>query len=892
MLSHYRLIEEIGAGGRGVVWRAEDTVLGRQVALKFIPDDIAHEREQLARFKREARLLASLNHPNVASIYGLEETDGLRCLVLELVPGQTLAERLANGALPVDEALRICREIAGALEAADGRRIIHRDLKPGNIKITPEGKVKVLDFGLAKSLHQSLSASELPRTATKILGQTREGVVLGTTPYMSPEQARGQSLDRRTDIWSFGCVLFEALTGRRAFQADTTSDTIAKILGEEPDWQALPAPTPAPARDLLKRCLRKDVDRRLRDFGDVRVLLLEAIEARPRAAALGSRIVTAAGGWRGLSAGTLLGFVTFTAGLLVWRPWRDALQAARPPVMFDFSLPTGVALPAFRSVNQFDALAISPDGSRLVFVGEQEGETRLYLRSLDRLRAEPIAGTEQGTSPFFSPDGQWLGFLASGKLKKVPAIGGPTVTLCDAASGLSGSWGPDGTIVFSDREHGLSRVPEEGGAVERLTRYDPSHGEDGYYAPQFLPGGQSVLFTIDLGTRLDQQVAVVSLRSGERTIVLQDAGPAIYLSSGHLLFLRAGRANAVRFDAKRMQVVGSSIPILGDLWLAFFYQSVQATVSGNGVLAYLPEESMTPDRRLVWVDRDGKAQPVTDLQRTFLEPRLSPDGSQIAVAIINERFGTDIWKYDLAHQALTQLTFDGRNGFPSWTPDGKHVAYYSITGRQRNLYWRVPDGRSPPERLTTGDRWQAPLGWSPDGRVLLYVDIRPETRADIWGLRNGGGVGNAPFPFLRTRFYEDGARFSPDGSWVAYFGDESGRDEVYVCEYPGCGRKVRISTGGGEDPAWTPDGRELIFRHQDEVYSVRVDHQERFKASAPRLLFRGAYDRTASMSNYDITRDGRRFLMIRSEPRDAPARIHVVLNWLDELQRSLPPRGR
>ncbi|MEO8348112.1 MAG: protein kinase, partial [Acidobacteriota bacterium] len=615
-LGHYHIEEKIGEGGMGEVYRARDSVLRREVAVKVLPSIFASDPERLARFEREAHLLASLSHPNVGAIHGFEESGGVRFLVLELVPGETLAERLSGGPLPVAEALEVCRQIAEALEAAHEKGIIHRDLKPANVKITPQGKVKVLDFGLAKAFDTvSSDAVDRSQSPTITTGATQQGVILGTAAYMSPEQARGKAMDRRTDIWSFGCVLYEALTGKSAFVGETVSDTLAGILTREPEWDRLPVSTPANVRALLRRCLRKEPERRLRDVGDARIELEEALSGAADTAAPATARPSAARVGVAALAGLVLGAVA---------AWIAGSRFGRQPAVIApvarFSIPLPAKSTLFTGIH---SIALSPDGSLLAFAAQSGGQRQLYLRRLDDLESKPIAGTEGGIEPFFSPDGQWIGFWhpVSRALKKVALSGGAPLTLCETDVLYGASWGADDTIVFSPTvPGGLARVPAAGGKVEPVTKLDLDKNERDHRYAQILPGGKAVLFTIadsKIDSYDDARIAVQSLETGERKILVEGGTLGRYSPSGHLLYVRAGNLLAVPFDLARLAVTGPPVPVLKGVFESVNQGSAHFDVARNGSLAYVPGGAEGAERTVVWVDRQGKAEPLPLPQRAY-----------------------------------------------------------------------------------------------------------------------------------------------------------------------------------------------------------------------------------------------------------------------------------
>jgi serine/threonine-protein kinase len=883
MLGQYEILSPIGAGGMGEVYQARDTKLGRDVAIKVLPETFSQDKERVARFEREARLLASLNHPNIASIYDLEHSDGVQFLVLELVPGETLAERIARGAIPVDEALPLFKQMAEGLAAAHEKGVIHRDLKPANVKVTPEGKVKILDFGLAKAFaEEGLPPAELSQSPTMTREGTRAGVIMGTASYMSPEQARGKVVDKRADLWAFGCVLYEALAGHKAFDGETVTDVLAAIVKSDPNWNALPPPTPNVVRRLLSRCLQKDPNRRARDIADVGLEIEDALNEP-------SDTVTADSGvakrklllWSVAS----LAFGTVLAGIAVWHlkrpePGRVVRLAVTFPTNEEVALEGGG-----------NPLALSPDGSRLVYAARGEGGHQLYLRSLGEPDAAPIPGTEDARNPFFSPDGEWMGFFAGGQLKKVAFGGGAPVTVCEteAMSVRGASWGADDQIVFSlESPSGLRRVPVGGGIPQMLTTPHSDKGEFSHRWPHVLPGGKAVIFTIETKGGFDEaQIAVQILETGERRILVDGGTDASYVSTGHLVYARAGSLLAVPFDLSRLAVTGHPVQILDDVVTnpptgAAFY-----ALSNDGSLAYLRGGPVSAERKLVWVDREGNAKPLSEGPGAYVAPRLSPDGSKLAVTI--QASNDDVWIYDLARDTLTRLTVEAsEDGWSlAWTPKGDRLTFNSDRAGGMSLFWKPVDGSGLAEQLATSEYVQFPGSWSPDGNWLVFTEGHPITKNDLWVLPNEGE--RKPQPWLQTPSQELVARFSPDGRSVAYISDESGRYEVYVRPFPGPGEKWQISTQGGAEPVWSRDGQELFYRNEDRLMAVDVTTQPAFRAGKPRLLFERQYYRGwADCPHYDVSTDGHRFVMIQPGQETGLRHIDVVLNWSEELKRLVP----
>ncbi len=898
----YRVLAEIGRGGMGVVYKAEDTKLARAVAIKVLPEIFWADPERLARFEREARVLASLNHPNIASIYGVEESDGKRFLVLELAEGETLAERLSRGRLSLEETLDVCRQVAEGLEGAHERGIIHRDLKPSNVKITLEGKVKILDFGLAKAFHDQASEVNISKSPTITADMTQPGVVLGTAAYMSPEQAKGRPVDKRVDIWAFGCTLYECLAGKRAFPGDSVTEIIAAVLRGEPDWDSLPAGTPGNVRAVLRRCLEKDPHRRLRDIGDARLEIeppfvypAEAETARRRP----SLVRLAAGTTVMLLSGIVI-------GLALLRHFRPASRA--PVVTATIEVEPGHWLDGMRRALLLQrpsrtAMAISSDGGFLVYSAIEENpgpqaKPQLHLRRMDRSEARPITGTEGAMSPFLSPDNRWVGFWADGKLMKIPVEGGIPTALCDAASLFGASWGRDNTIIFAyGAALGLSRISADGGKPEILTKPDLKREEASHRLPFWLPNEKAVLFTV-MKHVWDYQpsLAVLKLDTMERHALLPDAADARYVPTGHLVFMRRGTLMAARFDPGELRVRGQPFPLVDNVMQAFGTASSYNTgagqygVSDTGSLVYAAG-GIVPDQEnsLVWVDRKAVEQPVMDLQSSFFAPRLSPDGRRVAYGTAGREW--QVWVYDLTRGTNSRLTGEGRAVFPVWTSEGRQVVFEWQKSLEGNLFRQPFDGSSPMERLTTTENAQYPGSWSFDGKTLVFVELRPDSGWDIELLDTTSGLATS---FLRSPSNETYPEFSPDGRWIAYTSDESRREEVYVRPVPGSGMKYQISNEGGNQPLWAKDGKRLFYRWQDQVWVVDVETGSglaRLATSKPRLLIKQpGYAAGAPIRNYDISLDGERFLMVKGGQRKPTPVTEMVLvqNWFEELKRLVP----
>jgi serine/threonine protein kinase/Tol biopolymer transport system component len=887
-LGPYEILSAIGAGGMGEVYRAHDTKLARDVAIKVLPANFVNDPERLSRFQREARMLAALNHTNIATIYGLEQSGGVTGLVMELVPGETLAERVKAGPLSIEEALKIAVQIAEALEAAHEKQIVHRDLKPANVKVTPEGKVKVLDFGLAKAFAGDAANEDPSNSPTLSAAATMQGVILGTAAYMSPEQARGKACDKRTDIWAFGCVLYELLTGKQVFHGESTTEILASVLREEPDWRTLPASTPVKIRDLLGRCLQKDLRRRLHDAADARIEIEEAL-----AAPVTSELTTAAPtkgnralGRRGviLSVSALL-LVAVATGVAIWN--LKPSPSPQPVTRTVINLPPGQQL---AGLENGPAVALSADGTHLAYIATQGGTQQLYIRAMDSFDAKPIPGAEGAVNPFFSPDGQWVGFFVGGKLKKVSVSGGAALTLGVAAQPHGASWGSQGIIAFGHTNgSALQQVPDAGGTPQPLTRLEK--GEVGHRWPEFLPGGKAVLYAAGTGVTSwnDAKVVIESLGTAEPRILLPVGTQPHYAPSGHLVYAQGGTLMAVPFDTKQLTVTGAAVPVVEGILQATSSGAAQYSFSTGGSLVYVSGGVQSAQNKLVWVSRNGAEQPLAAPMRPYDSPRLSPDGRRVAVAIADQE--TQTWLYDIPRETLTRLTFEGNtNAYPIWTPDGTRITFSSNKdgAGPTNIFWQLADGSGGLERLSTSEYIQTPHSWSADGRLLALIEVDPGTGVDIWVLRMGDRKAQ---PFLRTPFTEGAARFSPDGRWLAYISDESGRYEIYMQPYPGPGGKWQISTEGGTEPVWNPNGRELFYRSGDKMMAVDIATQPGFTAGKPRMLFEGQYlPTTTTPPNYDVSADGQRFLMLKSveQAASAPTQINVVLNWFEDLKRRVP----
>jgi serine/threonine protein kinase/Tol biopolymer transport system component len=872
----YTVVSLIAKGGMGEVYRARDTQLQRDVALKLLPEIFASDDDRLVRFEREAQILAALNHPNIAQIYGLASDRTSRCIVMELVEGKTLEELLKRGPVGVKEALVIAEQVTEALEVAHEKGIIHRDLKPANVKVTPEGRVKVLDFGLAKPLEGPIRTSS--DSPTFKVTATDAGIILGTAAYMSPEQARGEKVDKRTDIWALGCVLYELLSGKQAFEGETVTDTLAAILKTEPDWSRLPATTPAGIRLLLRRCLQKEMTRRLRDAADARIEIQDALHAE--AAAAQPRTIPARPlFWRrGLPR---VGALVTAVLIAVFAVWNLKPTPPKPVSRTVVALPPEERLVA----RPLPILALSPDGTQLAYEASSGGNRQLYLRRIDSLEARAIPGTEGARSPFFSPDGQWLGFTVDRKLKKVSVSGGAPLTIAD---GVAGSWGSNDMIVVQPPTDptNLWQVSAARGTLQPLTQLE--NGDLTHSWPEVLPGEKAVVFTIFTSRNPDDaQIAVQSLETGKRKVVVNGGSYGRYALSGHLVYIRAGTLMAVPFDIRRLETTGPPIPVLERV-MESSLGSGAFSIAKNGSLVYVPGSTAKAGEgmmTLVRVDRNGMAMPLKAPSRPFRQPRLSPDGRRLAVVIPEGK--SDIWLYDLERDMLPQrLTFDGNAGAHQWTRDGNRLAFSSARGGSRNLYWVAVDGSGVEEQLTKAP--YLPGSFTLDGHSFLCTETNEKNGLDIWVMPLDGD--RKPRVFLRTPYNEGTPRLSPDDRYVAYVSDESGRFEVYIQPFSGPGRPRQVSTEGGKEIVWAANG-ELFYRTNDnKMMSVEIKTQPTLSFREPTLLFSGNFEMNNQgnrlAANYDVTPDGQTFIMLQfAEQPAAATQIVVVENWFEELKR-------
>jgi serine/threonine-protein kinase len=900
-LGSHEITALLGKGGMGEVYRARDLKLKREVAIKILPEGLSRDADRVSRFQREAEVLASLNHPNIAAIHDLEEINGTRYLVLELVEGETLADRIERGPIPLEETLDIAKQIAEALEAAHERGIIHRDLKPANVKLTPEGKVKVLDFGLAKAM-EGAPTNAMASNSPTLLSATIGGVLIGTAAYMAPEQARGKKVDQRADIWAFGVLFMEMLTARRAFEGETVADTLAKVLERDPDWHDLPRRTPDAVRSLLRHCLTKNVKDRLQAMGDARMVIQELL-ANP--GGLTSPIETAGYPlWKKVLPWSVSAVLLALATYMMFRP----LPGLQPqtPSRFEYELPGGQNL-----VHGFrHGLDLSSDGTRLAFVantlGGADAASRIYVRNIDQWDAVAVPGTEGGQNPFLSPDGKWLGFLQQGQMKKVELGGGRPVVLNEKAIQSFGlTWGTNRTIVFAPATGGVLKViPETGGEPHDFTTLNAANDEYSHRLPHFLPGAKGVLFTVlrFTGTAPDwnrAQIWVTSPKTGGRKLLIENGVDARYASNGHLVFARQGKLFAVGFDLKNLAVTGQPVPVLDGITHAEYggagFQvtgAAQFSLSDNGSIFYAPG-SIEPEYQfqLVWVDRTGKVVPVaTKPLALFNFVRISPVGRRI---IFSEYYvNKDLWMFDPATETLDRQTTQGQNFNPVFSPDGSRIAFRSDRTGPNAIYMKDL-GNSNDIQLTSGGPYDNTGSWTPDGKAVAFMRRDPQTSQDDIYIVSVDQPNNVR-PILKDQFNKQSPEFSPDGHWLAYCSNKSGRYELYVMPYPE-GQPVPVSTDGGREPAWSRDGKELFYRsgqYGQNMMSVRFKAEgAKFLPEKPVMLFDGEFAGSIPRS-YDVASDGR-FLMIRPTPDPDnkwnktvyPSKLRLVLNWTDELQR-------
>jgi eukaryotic-like serine/threonine-protein kinase len=862
-LGSYEVTSLLGKGGMGEVWRARDRRLERDVAIKALPDEFANDADRLARFEREAKLLASLNHPNIASAYGLESSGPTQFLVLELVEGETIADRITRGPIPVGEVVDIAKQICDALEAAHEKGIIHRDLKPANIKILPDGKVKVLDFGLAKAVERTTTRVDISQSPTLSMAATQQGLILGTAAYMSPEQASGKAVDKRTDIWALGCVLFEMLTARPAFEGEDVTRILARILEREPDWTLLPAGVPSRLKELLRLCLQKDVRKRRSDAADVRIDIEQALSVQTEMVPRPVPPTRERLPWI-LVAAVTLGFAALASVHFRETP------AAAPEMRLEITTPSTSAPLEFE---------LSPDGRYIVFSASGDGPQRLWLRTLDKTDAQPIAGTEGGAFPFWSPDSRSIAFVAAGKLERVDIAGGSPQILATTLAPRRGAWGRDGTILFTSGNPGaLVKTPAIGGEVSAVTRLDPPR-QITHVFPHFLPDGRHFLY-YSLGTPETSGLYLASLDRGESKRLGAADSTGIYLPPGMVVFARGPTLMAQHLDLGREELTGDPVRIADAVGFNGIVGFDAFSVSDDGLLAY--RATGVTLRQLKWYDRNGKAAGVAGDPDTGspLYPELSPDGTHVALMRVAQG-NNDIWLMDLIRGGISRFTFDTSVDLTSvWWPDGMRIAFASSKKGPFNIYSKASNGTGAEELLLESPNSAYPQDWSKDGRFLLYSEADPKTGRDLAALPVAGSD-RKPIVVTRTPFDELNGQFSPDGHFVAYETNESGRFEIVVQSFPEPNGKWQVSTAGGTQPRWRADGKELYFVSLDgKLTAASINAGTTFSAGTPIALFpvKIAPGAGANKQQYAVSRDGR-FLVNEPVETANPAPITVILNW-------------
>jgi serine/threonine-protein kinase len=882
----------------GEVYRARDTRLNRDVAIKVLPESFAGDAERLARLNREAQVLAALNHPHIAHIHGLEESNGVRALVLELVEGEDLAQRIARGPIPTDEALPIARQIAEALEAAHEQGIIHRDLKPANIKVRPDGTVKVLDFGLAKAMDPAMaSTANAMNSPTLSMHATQAGIILGTAAYMSPEQAAGKPVDKRSDLWAFGVVLLEMLTGRPTFGGETTSHVLAAVLKDEPDWTTLPVATPQAIRRLLRRCLEKDRKRRLADAADAKLEIDDALSA----SVTGDNAPTPLGAAARSRTSYALPWLIAVAAMLVvaavsvgW--WRAARPTSRPLMRFT-EQETAVTLDVLA---RGSSVAISPDGLRLAYIVSGGGTTHLSVRRLDNSVSTLLSGTEGAGAPFFSPDSRSIAFFTQQGLKKISVEGGAAIAVADVGvNPRGGAWGVDGNILFANQRTPLLRVSATGGPVRPATVLDQQKAEVSHRFAQLLPGGEAFLFTAgrDNNQWDDATVNVQSIKTGERKTLVEGGYFGRFLPGGYLLYVHGNSLFAAPMDVDRLALTGPAIPVLEDVGGRATNGFASLDLSASGMVVYVGGASVSSELSLFWIDPSGKLQRLSAQPGQYYgRPRPSPDGARLAVVRTAEGSSANLWVYDWAQNRMTRLTFlkSGLGGAPgqgTWTPDGKHVVFaidsHELSGA--GIYWVRADGAGEPQRLLAGDNLR-PSSWSPDGKRLLYTSFGADY--GIWMLPvdvadSERPAGAKPELFLSSKIPLLVPVFSPDGRWVAYSAQDSGESDVFVRPVRGAG-KWQVSTAGGATPMWSAAAHELFYLRQGKIfvasYTATADS---FAAGQPRVWAESA---PTLRSIGELMPNGKR--VVAALPTSAGSatesqlpHVTFLLNFVDEVRR-------
>jgi Tol biopolymer transport system component len=869
-LGPYDVLSPLGAGGMGEVYRARDTRLGRTVALKVLRQDIAQSEEGRARLAREARTISNIDHPHICTLYDVGREEGVDFLVMQLVEGETLAERLKKGPLPIEDALRHGIEIADALAAAHRAGIVHRDLKPGNIMLSKKGAV-VLDFGLARLYWPGSGSLESEGVTEEF---RTKGVVAGTPHYMPPEQVQGKAADHRSDIFALGAVLYAMVTASRPFQGRNPSEVFAAILDSTPSpTTSLNTAVPEGLEHIIRRCLAKDPDERWQSAIDVREELswvrhlggIASPEALPGK--------SAARPWALLALGLFIGAAL--AGALRWWTAGPPATMTAPGAHFTIEMTGDVSLSEYSTA----PVAFSPDGTRIAYVANRGAERAIYVRAIDEVEPRRIAKTERARSPCFSPDGEWILFASGGRLKKVHVMGGTPETLTHVSWFAGASWGPDGTIVYTPNfMRGLHALPPGGGAPRRLTTPAPT---EAHVWPWVLPDGETVLFTIWTGESWDNaKIGILSLSTGEWDVLADSGSFARYANTGHLLYLRANTLHAAPFDAERRMLTGPPFPVQDEVRSDLMDGGGFFAVSGRGALVYAPGTARPPPRTLVWVDRSGERSPIASAPRPYSSPRVSPDGEHLLLHL--EEASISIWAYEIQRDTLSRVSFSDDDHTVAWSPDGARFAFESSRSGVHQIFIGTADGSGVLDQITDGEYDHFLCDWSADGRSLASVEFHPETAADLWILDPSGD--RPPRPFLITPYHETQATFSPNGRWLAYASDESGQLEVYVRPVSGPGQKMQVSRDGGEEPAWSRSGDELYYLAGGQMLAVTVGETPGFTASRPEVLFDGPFHLGAYPSrSYDVAPDGRFIMVAEPAPEFAVHRLEVVLNWAGQL---------
>src|SRR5262245_51060060 len=890
-LGQYEIESSLGSGGMGEVYQARDIRLGRNVAVKVLPEAFAKDPERIARFEREAKVLAALNHSNIAALHGFEQSGETHFLVMELVEGETLAQRISRGPIPAEEALSIAHQVAEALEAAHEKGIVHRDLKPANVKITPEGKVKVLDFGLAKAIESTPAYANLSNSPTLSVMATNAGMILGTAAYMSPEQARGENTDARSDIFSFGCVLYEMLTGRQGFQGRTVSDILASVLARDVDFSLLPPRLNSKIPQLIRRAVEKEPKRRWQAVGDMRVEL-EAARANPYEEAVARRPL-----WKRAIPIVVTAVVVAAAMAgVMWNP-----RTTRPAGLtrFPFVIPEGQR---FTRTGRH-VLAISPDGANLVYVANNQ----LYLRTMAEMESRPIQGTDLDVdTPFFSPDGRWVGFhsAAENKIKKIATAGGTSVTICDSPLPYGATWTSEGQILIGAGPAGILSVSENGGKPETVVSVK---ADEFAHGPQLLPGGKAILFTLANGTSSDRwdkaQIVVQSLKSGERKTVWEGGSDGRYVPTGHIVYASGSTLLSIPFDVQNLTSTGGPVPVIEGVLRAPNAAGTTGAAhfgfSENGSIVYIPGSNTDANsgRLLALVDRNGARKQIPVPPAPYFQPRVSPNGKQLVVSTYDGKDAI-VWVYDLAGTtSMRRLTFGGANRFPLWSRDGQRIVFASDREGDIALFWQRADGTGSAERLTKPEQKQprgyTPDSWSLDGKTLLFSSVGG-TDTGIWSV--GTERDAKPRLLIDTPSKRDDfSGVSPDGHWIVYESFETGSSEIYVQPFPLTSAKYQITTTGGSFPTWSPDGKQIFFFQGRtgivRIFSIDVQPQPSFVFGKPTptpiegILATGA---AGAPRGYDVTPDGKFLVMLPPSEAEAGTRqvqqIYVTLNWFEELK--------